>query len=364
MLMKHKILRNIIRCDLQKELRIIFILLIILCWSAPAKAREVKIATYNVQNLFDLTRDGTEYEEYIPEGPLGWNKRIADIKYRNIARVIKGLSPDIIALEEVESRRALISLRSAVQQKGLDYPYFEIAESKPSAVKCAVLSTFPIISKREIRVKNGARSILMVKVDIDGKSLILFINHWKSKRGPESMRLPYAKALRREIDKLSVGTDFIVLGDFNSNYNEYRTFRYKPLLNDTNGITGINHILCTIKNGRLVTEKSLVAIRSNKYLYNLWLEIRPTRRWSYNLFGRKGTPDSIMVPWALYDDKGISYVDNSFDKFTPPYLFRNHALFQWQRAEKGKGRHLGMGYSDHLPIFAWFSTEPFRLKRR
>ncbi|MBW2027099.1 MAG: hypothetical protein JRI90_17470 [Deltaproteobacteria bacterium] len=108
--MKHKILRNIIRCDLQKELRIIFILLIILCWSAPAKAREVKIATYNVQNLFDLTRDGTEYEEYIPEGPLGWNKRIADIKYRNIARVIKGLSPDIIALEEVESRRALIPL--------------------------------------------------------------------------------------------------------------------------------------------------------------------------------------------------------------------------------------------------------------
>ena len=30
--------------------------------------------------------------------------------------------------------------------------------------------------------------------------------------------------------------------------------------------------------------------------------------------------------------------------------------------ERGRGRHIGNGYSDHLPIFAYFSTEPFRFK--
>jgi len=28
------------------------------------------------------------------------------------------------------------------------------------------------------------------------------------------------------------------------------------------------------------------------------------------------------------------------------------------------GRHLGKGYSDHLPIFAYFSTEPFYFKNK
>ncbi|MBU4344206.1 MAG: helix-hairpin-helix domain-containing protein [Proteobacteria bacterium] len=30
--------------------------------------------------------------------------------------------------------------------------------------------------------------------------------------------------------------------------------------------------------------------------------------------------------------------------------------------ESGRGKHLGEGYSDHLPVFAYFSTEPFCFK--
>jgi len=106
----------------------------------------------------------------------------------------------------------------------------------------------------------------------------------------------------------------------------------------------------------MVTEKDLRADLSTRYLYNLWLEPPPHRRWSYYLFGRKGTPDSIIIPATLYDNHGFSYVDDSFDKFAPRYLFRHHAIFQWQRANFGRGRHLGLGYSDHLPLYAYFST--------
>ena len=342
---------------------IISILFISLCCITSIEAKTFKVATYNLENLFDLTRDGTEYQEYIPNTGYGWTKDIANIKYTNIARVIKDLGGDVVALQEVESKKALIALLHKLKDFGVDYPYLEIAELKATPVKCAVLSKFPIAEKEEIQVYNKiARNILKITLDIDGNRLILFINHWKSKRGPESMRIAYAKKLKREIGKLKEDVDFILIGDFNSNYNEYKTFRNSGRLNDTDGITGINHILRTIKDFQMVNEKTLTKQDANDYLYNLWLEVSKRRRWSYNFFGKKGSPDNIIVSKGLYDNKGISYSDNSFNKFQANYLFKKKAVYRWQRAKRGSGRHLGKGYSDHLPIFAYFSTEPFLFK--
>jgi endonuclease/exonuclease/phosphatase family metal-dependent hydrolase len=242
--------------------------------------------------------EGTEYLEYIPNTGYGWTKDIANIKYTNIARVIKDLGGDVVALQEVESKKALITLRDKLKDFGVDYRYLEIADSRATTVKCAVLSKFPIVEKEEIQVdvdNEVTRNILKITLDIDGNRIILFINHWKSKQGPESMRIGYAKALRREIDKLKENIDFILIGDFNSNYNEYNTFRKSGRLNDTNGITGINHILKTIKDSEMVNEKILTKQAASEYLYNLWLEVSKTRRWSYNFFGEKGSPDNIIV---------------------------------------------------------------------
>ncbi|MCK4400669.1 endonuclease/exonuclease/phosphatase family protein [bacterium] len=343
---------------------IALVLLILFCCVTSTEARTFKVVSYNVENLFDLNKDGTEYTEYIPNTGYGWTKNIVDIKITNIAEVIKDLRADVVALQEIESKSSLILLRSKLKDFGLDYPYFEIADSKNTTVKCAVLSKFPIIKKEEIRVDSKfARNILKITLDIDGNRLILFINHWRSKRGPESGRIAYAKALKEDIDKLKDDVDFVLIGDFNSNYNEYKTFRNSSRLNDTAGITGINHILMTVKDFEMVNEQVLITQVSNKYLYNTWLEINMTRRWSYNFFGNKNSLDNIILPKALYDDKGISYVDNSFDKFDPDYLFKGNAVYRWQRAKNGRGKHLGKGYSDHLPIFAYFSTEPFHSKK-
>ncbi|MDL1967892.1 MAG: helix-hairpin-helix domain-containing protein [Deltaproteobacteria bacterium] len=342
---------------------IISILLVVLCCITSTEAKTFKVASYNVENLFDLTINGTEYQHYIPNTGYGWTKDVANIKYTNIARVIKDIGADVVALQEVESKKALILLHDRLKDFGVDYPYFEIADSKVTSVKCAVLSMFPIVKKEEVKIDNElARNILKVTLNIDGDRLILFINHWKSKRGPESMRIAYAKALRKGIDKLTADADFILIGDFNSNYNEYTTFRNSSKLNNTNGISGINHILKTIKDSKLVNEKILTKQAAKEYLYNLWLEVSKTRRWSYNFFGKKDSPDNIIVSKGLYDNKGISYSDNSFNKFQPDYLFKGKAVYRWQKAASGMGRHIGKGYSDHLPIFAYFSTEPFCFK--
>lgn len=345
---------------------IVSILFVLLCCITPIEAKTFKVASYNLENLFDLTMDGTEYPEYIPNTGYGWTKDIANIKYTNIARVMKDLEGDVVALQEVESKKALITLRNKLKDFGVDYPYLEIADSMATSVKCAVLSKFPIVEKEEIQVdlvdNEIARNILKITLAIEGNRIILFINHWKSKRGPESMRIAYAKTLRREIDKLKEDVDFVLIGDFNSNYNEYKIIRNSGRLNDTGGITGINHILKTIKDAEIVDEQELTKQPANEYLYNLWLEVSEDRRWSYTFFEKKENPDNIIVSKGLYDDKGISYSDNSFNTFQPDYLFEGKTIYRWQRAESGMGRHLGKGYSDHLPIFAYFSTEPFHFK--
>lgn len=336
----------------------VFVLFPFLC-PTEAQAKTFTVASYNVENLFDLTRDSTEYLEYMPNGPLGWNSEMLDIKLDNIARVIRDLDAEIVALQEIESRQALKYLRERLGRMGVHYAHSAIGDGKPTAVKCAMLSKFPMVSTSEIPVEGeAARSILKVVVDIEGHHLIVYVNHWKSKSGPESRRIPYAKALAEDIAGLDAAADFIMTGDFNSDYNEFETFIDIVRFNDTDGITGINHVLNTVKNGRLVDETLLIRQSGNRYLYNLWLELPEYRRFSANYFGRKNSPDAIIVSKGLYDDQGIAYVDNSFDRFDPEYLFQNGAVYRWQRVESGRGKHIGQGYSDHLPVYARFTIRP------
>ena len=46
---------------------------LLLLWSLLQGEEQVKIATYNVENLFDLRYDGSEYLEYIPNSSWQWN---------------------------------------------------------------------------------------------------------------------------------------------------------------------------------------------------------------------------------------------------------------------------------------------------
>ena len=348
---------------IRSSLRFALAVAVCFLFSRPVdiRAEIFTVASYNVENFFDHKHDSTEYSEYIPGGPFGWNREMMDIKCGNIARVIKDLDAEIVAIQEIESRQALQYLQERLVRMDAHYAYAAIADAKPTAVKCAMLSKFPMASISEIHVAGAAaRSILKVVLDIEGRHLVVYVNHWKSKFGPESQRLPFAKALAEDIGKLDTATDFILTGDFNSDYNEFETFRELKRFNDTDGITGINHILNTVKNGRLVDETLLIRQPGNKYLYNLWLELPEYRRWSVNFFGRKNSPDAIIVSMGLYDDRGIAYVDNSFDRFDPEYLFESGAVYRWQRAQRGRGKHLGQGYSDHLPVYARFTTRPFQ----
>ncbi len=316
---------------------------------------EVKIASYNVENLFDMHRDGTEYEEYIPNGDWGWTDEMYRTKLNHTATVIRGVGADIIALQEIESLNALKDLKAEINRQGLYYPYYAFAKTRNSAVNVALLSRYPIQSalKYPVNYSGKYRDILEAKININETSLRVFVNHWKSKSGPESERIACAKRILLRLKELPEDEPYILVGDFNSHFEEYKTFLKSRKLNDTEGITGINHILRTVdENDNPITYASLK--EKNGTLYNLWYEVSSEKRWSHEFRGKGEGLDNIIIPHSLADGRGIEYVSGSFNRYDPDYLFYKGKIYRWQQSRCYPKHHIGEGYSDHLPIFALF----------
>jgi len=330
--------------------KILFLLVLIILLVYGEKT--LKIATYNVENLFDLQRSGHEYKEYIPYTKSNWNDVNYKKKLKNIAKVIKDIDADIIGLQEIESLQALKDLRYTLKRNGVYYQYYKIANLKKTTIKVAILSKIPFIYTHEIAVKFSYRyrNILEAKFRIDNEDLYILVNHWKSKAGPESMRIVSAKKLRKRVQELGKNKNIIALGDFNSDYEEYKIFKRKRRHNDTDGITGINHILGTIK---YQDKPQNIKVASDDF-YNLWYDTEMEKRYSYIYRGKKEAMDSILVTAALLNKKGIDYKLHSITAFEKPYLFKRKSIYRWQTTRSRLRRHKGKGYSDHLPVIAKF----------
>jgi len=320
-------------------------------------SKPVKIASYNVQNLFDAKVQGTEYDEYIP-GKHNWSKRMSEIKIDHTAEVICELDADILALQEVENAEILDALVKRLKRVGCGYRYWVISHKKGSSIQVSLLSRFPLKQKKDIVVSVAprVRNILEVEVEIEGKPLTLFVNHWKSKgrKGYESKRIAYAKALKKRLLSLATDKEYMVLGDLNSNYNAHQTL--KKRLDDSHGVTGIAEILKTVKDDRLIDKYEIRKLPKG-FHYNTWQELAHKERWSHKYYGNKSTLDHILLPPSLFDGKGIDYINHSFKVFKSSTLFTKKGYINsWQI--KGS-KHKGKGYSDHLPVYVYVDVNPY-----
>ncbi|AKF25927.1 hypothetical protein YH65_02830 [Sulfurovum lithotrophicum] len=332
---------------------VFFLLLPLLLFANP-----FKVASYNVENLFDADYQGTEYAEYIPE-KHNWTKRMAEIKLDHTAEVLCDLDADIVALQEIENESVFNALQKRLKRVGCPYRYGAITHKKGAPIQVALLSHFPLKKHRDLQVSFSpyVRNILEVEAEVDGYPLTIFANHWKSKsrKGVESKRIAYARTLEKRILSMPASKEYIILGDLNSNYDAYLTLPKK--LNDTQGRTGINHILKTIDNNELIS-KSQIRKAPKGIHYSTWNEVPFKERWSHKFYGHRSTLDHILLPPSMFDGKGIDYVNNSFGVFKSDRLFTSKGYInRWQIKN---GKHTGKGYSDHLPVYAVFDTKPYR----
>ena len=333
-------------------LKILFLVLLTL----TLNANTFSIASYNVENFFDLNNDNDEYSEFIPNTKSNWNQNTFNIKVNNLVKVLSDIDADIIALQEVENRE----LMQLLLKKLPNYHYFSFIKYPDSAIGVGFLSKIKIKENRQLDVKFTTkvyRPILETTFIYENVEFKVFNNHWPSKAVGESYRVKYAKDLQERITALPKDYDYILVGDFNSDYNEMQTFKTNQKLNNSLGITGINHILNTVINDNFITYDDI--LKSEKRVhYNLWLEMPTNERFSSKFRNQNNTPDNILIPAALFDTKKVSYVLNSFMVFKPEYLYENNIVKRWQMSEERFNKtHRGSGYSDHLPIYAKFSVD-------
>lgn len=293
-------------------------------------AIEFKVATYNVENLFDAKMDGTEYAEYTPHNKHGWNDAMLQIKIMHLARVISDIDADIIALAEVENKAVLEKLNAALGNKS--YPYLFYPNKKERVnIETALLSRFPIEKTSTIAIKDQARGIHRLTLKIENKHLDVYINHWPAQKEKEEERLIYATTLHNALLK-EEGKEYVLLGDFNSPYQMQKDW-------------GLGFV-SVLKTGD-----------KNASLYNLWYDLSQDKRYSHSYGKHKTTLDHIVIPKTLSDGKGIDYNPSSLTVFMRPYMLDEQGNpNRWQISNKGKGVHQGIGYSDHFPITAIFHT--------
>ena len=344
------------------------------------------VLTYNVENLFDA--DGfSMFDDYKVNS--GYTPRKLLTKLQTIASVLKsvddGDTPEIVLFQELEAdftpestvedydaflemyRDTTVAdmldaqwsdayagypasawLLKALDDEGLTGYHVVTAEyrgSESGSVHTnAIFSTFPIIS-HEAHPIVKARDIIEAELEVEGQSLFVFVNHWKSGASNpdlEPTRVENAKILRNLVDvRLAADphADIIIAGDLNSHYNHSTLF--------PNILTGVNDIL-----GSTGSESFY-----ETDLYNLWFELPPEARYSEVWRGRIGTLMHMLITPGLYDDSGVSYIDGSFDKLVIPGI--NADLIgrpiRWHSAGETGG-----GVSDHFPLYARFSVGAFK----
>lgn len=209
--------------------------------TAPDKPpHAVRLATYNIENLFD-DRDDPSLEGRFDDC-YSFDKTVRAKPRAQLAaaaRAIRALDADVLALQEIESYDALIDFRHS-HLAGMGYDHVvSIDVGQERGIEQAVLSRFPITHARVWPNKvldtqdpddpgqplRYRRSPLMATVEVPAGArnnptpytVNLFVVHHKSGRRHSDWRAAEARALRDILAEPGAPAGNIaVLGDFNA----------------------------------------------------------------------------------------------------------------------------------------------------
>ncbi|UCG15235.1 MAG: endonuclease/exonuclease/phosphatase family protein [Phycisphaerales bacterium] len=194
----------------------------------PAKRQftgAVRIATYNLLNLFDGEDDPYHDDEGTPTKPRD--------AIEKVAATIRKIDADVLAVQEVENR---FYLERVVQALLPDMGYREVVLFEGNdrrGIDVAILSRFPVgpvTSYRHLRFSDGngvemsfRRDLLQARIEPPGaEAFEMFVVHLKSKGGGADASLPIrmgeAGQLRKVLDSVlarDARARFVVCGDFN-----------------------------------------------------------------------------------------------------------------------------------------------------
>lgn len=209
----------------------------------PAEG-EFSVMTFNLNQYALLDRDG-DADTLEPKPPA---------EAGAIIEVIRQVSPDVLAVQEMGDPAAWAEFKYSLRQAGLEYAHEEYLRRGKSLLNLAVLSRFPIVAAHS-HVDDTytigptqfpvMRGFIEIDVEITPQyRLRLMVAHLKSKVfhsfGQAEMRRSEARLLNNHVRESLNGNpdvNLLVVGDFNDDpssavLREIRTYKRQPLLHD------------------------------------------------------------------------------------------------------------------------------------
>lgn len=304
-----------------------------------------RVASYNVENLFDLEDDPKHNDnDYLPTSKRAWNEEKYQTKLERIEQILVEMElPTLVGLQEVENAKVLSDLCAREALKAYDFIHYESKDYrgidvallyKKEDFKPIQSSVIPI-NFPEIIVKQPytTRDILHVEGILNGsESIHIYVNHWPSRSGglkkSEPKRLYVAAQLREDVNQVlgeNPNTNILMLGDFND----------EPDNNSVRTILG-------------VLEEANFPIPG--FLYDTFGKLNKEKKGSYNYRGTWNMLDHIIVSSALYDRADGVYIQNP-TVFQREWMMYKDPKYGLKPNRTYGGPNYYGGYSDHLPVY-------------
>jgi predicted extracellular nuclease len=333
--------------------KILFLVLLFLNCIAAQNEKTFYVASWNVENLFDTLDDKEKDDnEFLPSSEKEWNSEKYGIKIKNLTQVICDMNekkgPDILGLVEIENYMVLEDLVKSIKIiNSKEYKIVHVESLDPRGIDNALLynsSVFDVEKVTPIKIDlesdhSNTRFILKVELKIKEKkkksNLIVYVNHWPSRRGGEDTseknRIAAANTLLTDISKLkSAKANIIIIGDFND----------EP----------INKSIIDVLNAKDINELQ----NKNITLFNLAKAKKDLGEGTFYYRGAWNMLDQMILSKNLLSDKKIGYVANSFEIFRPEYMVTPDGKYKGATIPTYGGKKYLGGYSDHFPIGAKF----------
>ncbi len=338
---------------------VLFAAICLSCSSQEKTYALYAVGFYNQENLFDTIHDeGKNDYAFLPGGSYKWNTLKYVNKLKNMAQALADLGTDklpgvgcaFIGMAEVENDRVLddLTAQDPIAERGLKYIHIEGPDKR--GIDCAALYNPHLFSPHKIFTKdyvyeNGdtthfTRPFLVVQGAMADEDITFVVCHLPSRGAEGKFRDWGGKQVRALTDSIRASQPemkIVVMGDMNDDPDNTSMAKY----------LGARREIREVKTGDF---------------YNPWWNILRKNgqgtlayQGSWNLF------DQIVMSDNLLCAKGEK--DYSTLKFYSNHIFHRDYLMQTEGKYKGTPKRTSAGgvwlngYSDHLPVVAYFIKE-------
>lgn len=217
------------------------------CSYAPVPASSFTVLNWNAQTFFDGNRDGIEYSEF--KKSAQWNQEAYLSRLLRLCNLIQLADCDLVVLEELENCKILHDISNQLAgnswKSSKIYNYGCFSKNPGDAIGIGILSRFPVSEiknhnldiRTETETQPSMRPVIEATLDINGKRVKIFANHWKSKSGGQEESECWRDWQERLLGNLfdnSMEEFAFACGDFNRDIEEFLP------VSENNGLEGGN----------------------------------------------------------------------------------------------------------------------------